>query len=255
MDYSDRTEPPSQRRLKEAREEGRVACSNDLTSALRALLFVGLLTVAGRSLAGGFVSDVQAQISRPPVLSIDVNTASSHLRDAMWPLVPPVLLLTGLLLAPVLSALIQHGPILAPRVIVPQAARIDPFNGIGRLLSVRSSAALLSMFVQLALTCTLIVGYTVARYDHLVGLMTAAPVTVLSDIGRLVVEFGFVVAGVLCVCALPDVVFQQWRYRRELRMTRQEVLDELRHVEGDPVTRRRRRRVHRELILGNRGRS
>ena len=70
---------------------------------------------------------------------------------------------------------------------------------------------------------------------------------IAERVGKLLLRFAFVLSLAYLVLALFDIIFQKWRYKQELRMTKQEVRAELKNMDGDPRIRQRRREAHKKL--------
>jgi flagellar biosynthetic protein FlhB len=133
--------------------------------------------------------------------------------------------------------------------LTPSLSKLNPISGFGRLFSGRSWAAMVINLGKLAVV-------TGVAYVTLLG--SAADIIFASMLGAsslvaagaaLTFKLGVRLALVLLLMALVDFVYQRYRHERDLRMTREEVKDELRSMEGDPVVKQRRRKVQQQLAL------
>jgi flagellar biosynthetic protein FlhB len=243
----DRTEDPTEHRRAEAREKGNVAKSGDLTAAaLMLAAAAAVLTLApplSRELAGhtaASLSSVKLQVDQDWALQLANETATS-----LGGAVLPVLVLTGLVSLG--ANLVQTGFLFAPDAVQPKFSRISPLAGAKRILSVRALAKLavsLGKLGLLAAITILVVWWSLPEFLLLTG---AEPGGIASLIHEATARLAFALAAALLVLALLDFGFQKWKHEQELRMTKQEVRDEMKNMEGDPQIRHRRREAHRKL--------
>ncbi len=243
-DAGEKTEAATPRRRQEAREKGQVARSHDLGSAL--LLLGGMLAL--RWLGPWTMQVLVAAVERYLV----VDDAASAARLDLAPLVASVGLcvlsatgpiMVALLLVALLSHLAQIGFLVTSEPLRPNLTRLNPIAGFGRLFSSRT-------LVQLAMNLTKLmvvtwVGYLAieSRLDKIMLAMDVGGWQQLVVISRVLYEVGLILAIVLLVIAVIDFAWQRWRHERDLRMSKEEVKEELRRMEGDPIVKQRRRRM------------
>ncbi len=247
----ERTEQPTARRRSEAREQGRIARSADLTAAVGLLCGLLLLGVLGpdilqrllvlmRDLGGlerSRLEDLPAWIART-----GYATAAS---------VGPLLLL--LLAASIAASLLQVGPYFNPARAVPKFERINPLRGWRALLSSESLQRLGMGLLKLLIASAVAYLSFVQEIDTVLGVAGAHPPGAFYLGCRLIFTLSLRVALVLLVLGLLDYLLQRWRVEHSLKMTRQEVRDELKNMEGDPLIRQRRRQVQQKLALQRMG--
>ena len=249
-DLDDRTETPTERRREEARERGNVARSNDLTAAAlmlaAAAAVLALAPPLGREMAEFTVtsiSNVTLQIDEGRAHAISSMSLSALAAGTL-----PVLLLAGLVALGVNLA--QVGFLLAPESIQPKLSRINPLAGAQRILSLRAVAKLgvsVGKLAFLVAITTLVLWWTLPDF---LSLTSTAPGGIAVRIHEASVRLAFALAVALILLALLDFAFQKWKHEQELRMTKQEVRDEMKTMEGDPHIRQRRREAHRKLAQG-----
>ncbi len=159
--------------------------------------------------------------------------------------VPLLLLLVGFT---ILFNLVQVGFLLAPDVIRPILSRINPFDGIKRILSV-SSLFTVGFGVAKLLVCVLVaVWFFTQQLPLLVNLINTNTASIAAYIGQTASKFAFLLALTYLGLALLDFSFRRWKYEQDLRMTKREIREELKSMEGDPQIRQRRRETHQKLI-------
>jgi flagellar biosynthetic protein FlhB len=244
----ERSERPTPKRLREARERGQVARSRELNTAAVVAAGAGALLVLGPHALANLEKMFRQALT--PVLSVAApgpDLLGAMLRPAviaLWGLAP---ILGLLLVAAALAPLLLGGWVFSPEAFAPKAERIDPIQGLGRIFSRRG---LIELAKALGKFC-LIAGFAVAwlwdRKGLLLGLGMEEPRQGLADASSLLGQtFLWLTLPLLLVAAI-DVPLQIWEHGRRLRMTRQELKDELKDTEGKPEVKGRIQTIRREL--------
>lgn len=246
QDSGDRTEQPTPRRRQEARERGQVARSGDLTTAAALLASAAILKYSGEGLTVSLAGILRTSLSTAPSNTLDVPWLMSWLSGAAAPLTRALLPMLALsLLAAVAVNVAQVGFLLTSHPIVPDLARLDPLAGLRRIVSWDGSAAFVACLLKLLVICAVAGGFVMGQMPRFLGSSTLDTPALCRQIGGSLTSLGFQMAIGLVVLAAADYGFRLWRFEQSLRMTKQEVLDELRQTEGNPKLRQRRREVHR----------
>jgi flagellar biosynthetic protein FlhB len=116
------------------------------------------------------------------------------------------------------------------------------------LLSLQSTVRLAGSLFKLVVCCAIVVGFVTGRLPDFLRTLDAETATFCRQTGSWLVALSFQLALGLVVLAGLDYGFQLWKFEQDIKMTKQEVRDELRHMEGDPHIRHRRREAHRKLV-------
>ena len=245
--FQEKTEQASPRKRREAREKGNVPKSQEVNTAV--VLIVGLL---GLKLLGGKMLAQLFGLTRG-VLS---QLATFELTLDMVPqLALQGMKFMGLILAPLVGMimvagvganLLQSGWVFSAEPMKPKFSKISVGQGLKRMFSMRSVVELLKGIFKL-----LIVGFV--GYVTLKNEMMLAPYLIKGTMGQLVAFIGgvgfklaFRAALVLVVLAAFDFAYQKFQYEKKLRMTKQEVKEEYKRTEGDPLVKSRIRSIQRE---------
>jgi len=243
---SERTERATPRRRQEARKQGQVARSNDLTSALGLLAF-GLFLPWYGSYAfhrlGRYLEAAFGQLPRGELTTLELIRIGGSAGSVFLEITLPLLGL--MLVVGVGSTLAQVGVVFAPAALKPDLKRIDPFTGFQRILSRRGAfetAKAVGKIVVVGLVTYPLVRADLALFASLTG---ADPLVIGQAIGQSIRDLGLRAGAVFLALSLLDYGFQRWDLEQRLRMTRQELKDELKQTEGDPEIRARIRRLQR----------
>jgi flagellar biosynthetic protein FlhB len=245
----EKSQDPTPHRRQQAREEGQVVHSQDLAAA--ALLTVGLLLLVTMSApAILFFENFTRQQLAEAWLSIDRDEVTLFWLASGWEMAKAVLPVLGmLLLAGVLAHLFQVGFLFLPQRLVPDLSRINPLTGFSRILSMASAVQLLFGCFKIAIVAGVAWWSLSSRQEELLGLAALE----LPQIGGFMTEVllwtSIKVCVALFILALMDYLFQFWRNERQLRMTPQEVREEMKNLQGNPEIVARRRNVQRQLAM------
>ncbi len=249
LEHGDKTELPTDRRREEIRERGNVARSVDLNVAVSVLAAAGVLYFFGEELSLSLVDVLRKSLSAPAWTEIDLALLTAEI----WKVVRVVAgaLLPGLALVVVSAVLInalQVGFVMTTEPLVPNFERINPLAGVRRLLSLQSTVRLAGSLFKLVVCCAIVVGFVTGRLPEFLATLDADTAAFCRQTGGWLVSLSFQLALGLVVLAGLDYGFQLWKFEQDIKMTKQEIRDELRHMEGDPHIRHRRREAHRKLV-------
>lgn len=243
----DKTEEPSAQRLEEFREEGQVAQSKELTSLLVLMATMACLYAMGPSLVGDFMGFTRRIFMEASVAELSKERAGALLMQSlkeMAILVLPIAL-AGFL-AGALGSIVQFGLLFSWKPLEPQASRINPVAGFQRIFSL---ASLMEGFKSILKLIAVVAASYILLESELIGSATVIDMDsatfaayMSSSAFRLV---GGVCIGLLIVAAI-DFSYQKFRYHKSLMMTKQEVKQEHKQNEGDPLLKARMRSIARE---------
>lgn len=245
----ERTLPPSPRRLREARERGEVAKSQELGPAILLLMLGLFLELVGRFVAQGPVAFTVQLFQEPPPAGawtrewlggLMVQAATAFIQAA-----GPFLLVA--LVVGVGSQVAQVGLLFTAKPLAPKLERINPVAGFQRIFSRRSLFELAKSIFKVAVVGSVAYWVLSGTILEFVGLIHATPVIALQQVGRALSRLLWTTAGVWLVIAAADYAFQRSQHMNRLRMTPYEFKQEQRETEGDPHVRQRIRQEQRKI--------
>ncbi len=216
------------------------------------MLLAGLLAVvfAAEPLWEWLTGFVRNGLREPPPLSSDagaiVALTRQTLLDGLAHLFPLLAIMVG---AGILVDLAQMGLLIVPRRLTPHWERIDPLQGFRRIFSLANLVRLVFGLLKFAVVAAVAAAVLWSEYEAILGLALLSVGEIAEYSGGLLLGLGLKVALALIFLAILDYGFQRWKHERDLRMTPQEVREELKHLEGDPQILARRRSVQRQLVL------
>lgn len=241
-------------RRQQAREQGQVAYSQDLASA--ALLIVGVLLL---KFWGGDVMDIvgrymKYQLGTVGPLAVGQADFVAQSQTLIFTLGKALLPIAGLLaVAGACSSIFQTGPMFVPERLLPDWKRINPVSGLKRIVSLSGTVRLGFGMFKVSVVSVVAATVLYQRCDEVLlasSLSTAELASLLADTA---LSTALWVGVALFVLALFDFAFQKWKHEQDLRMTRQEMLDEMKNLQGDPQIIARRKAIQRQMALNHMG--
>ena len=244
----ERTEQPTAKRLEQAREEGNVPRSQELNTAAVLLVAAGSLHFLGGSIAASLLRLMRSALSVSPAEAVDpslaLSAAATELVHALI-VCAPVLGLT--LIAALAAPLALGGWNLSFGALAPNFTRLDPIAGFGRFFSAHGAVELGKAFGKFLVVGVIAVVVLRKQTPQLLTL-GAQPLPVgIAQAVSLASDALLAASGGLALIAAIDVPWQLWQYSHKLRMTREEIRQELKEAEGAPEVRMRIRRAQREF--------
>lgn len=243
----EKTEAPTPRRRRKAREEGQIARSPELAGAA---ILLGM-AAAGRStletqtqnMTGLFQSHLD--LVRPDLTNAKlIELSGDALRQAALASVPAMGVALGVGLAVNIA---QVGLMFTPKLLEPKPSRMNPLQGIQRLFSPRGAVEILKGMAKLGVVGGVGWDYVSKRWESIGLLAATSPTQVSQQIGQMTYELGMKMVGTLTAIAILDYGWQRYQHEKSLKMTRQEIKDEMRDADGNPEIRQRIRQRQREM--------
>jgi flagellar biosynthetic protein FlhB len=252
-EFGEKTEQPTERRRMQAREQGNIARSTDVTATAVLLAAAGALYFVGPLSGEALVRLLRATLSSEPRSTLDVPAVGQlawSVAGAWASVVGP--LMGAVFLGSLAINLLQTGFLWAPEVLQPQWGRLNPIQGLKRLFSLSSLVRLAGSSLKILAVAAVSYLYLSAHRAEFLSLSQHDAALLLAIAGRCLVELAFYLALTLAGLAVLDYGYQFWHYEQELKMTRQELREELKEMDGNPLVRQRRREAHRKLVEGRR---
>ncbi|MDE1967380.1 MAG: flagellar biosynthesis protein FlhB [Alphaproteobacteria bacterium] len=243
-----KTEEPTGRRLSKAREEGSIARSRELPSAIMLMTGAAIVFWGGTIAVSLLERMVAAGLHIDPLLGRD----PARLLTGAWMIVKPALEVIivfggGIAVIGTLSALLVGGLMFSWRPVMPDLARLDPVQGFARLWSRDALIEIVKSVVKLLGVAAVAYWWLRGEMRNFADLARAGWPGGLWQAGSLLGQLFLLTSFSLAVVVLLEVPYRIWSHRQDLRMSRQELRDEAREVEGNPQTKRRVKQLRRKV--------
>lgn len=248
-----RTEQPSETKLRKAREEGRIPKSQELGGALVMLLPVLLIVLLAPWLFDGFVQIIRFYFDRCVSAELTDSALAIEFFYAVVRMVLPICLV-GMVSGIAANIIQNRGFIFTTKTIEPKFSKILPKFGEyfkKTLFSFEGAFNVIKSIVKV--TIIFIVAYFIIKNDlpHLLTLMTTNMWTGVVHISWMVAKLLIISAVVFLVIAVPDYLVQRRQFMESMKMTKQEVKEEFKEMEGDPLVKSRLRQYMHQLMMQN----
>lgn len=247
----EKTEAPTARRIREAREEGNVARSTDLTAALMLLASIILLYMLSTRLFEAMAAVLHRLLGAAdainPTRSDDLGPLMNYILGLIgWTVLPFLIAIAGV---GMLATASQTGLMLSGKPLAPKFSKINPISGAKRLVDARAAIRLVMSLGKVVIISTVATVMIMSEIDAIAALPTMTLAAATSTAGHMTFVLALKLAALLVVLALLDFAFQKFQHTKDMRMTKQEVRQEMKDMDGDPLMKQRRARVARQLAM------
>jgi flagellar biosynthetic protein FlhB len=245
---AERTEPASQRRLDQAREQGDVPRSREvatftvLMTAGAGLWMTGgqLVTKLSGALESGLSLD-REQIHNPTLL---IERVTSDIAGVMLACLPLAL---AIMVVAVVSPLLIGGWNFTAKSFVPNFGKLNPMRGLGNMVSTNALIELLKAVAKTLLVGAVAWYVVMSQKDAVIGLVAEPFGSAAPHLGSIIAKAFLTMVGALGAIAILDGPYQIWHYADKLKMTRQEVIQESKESDGNPQIKGKIRQMQREM--------
>jgi flagellar biosynthesis protein FlhB len=246
----DKSFEPTQHRRQQARDQGQVAFSQDLGSAVLLLVGVLLLMLLGGTIVEFSVGLLRLQLSTVADLTPNHGSVLRQSMGIGLGLAGVLLPIVGLLvLGAALTSVLQVGFLWVPEKLTPDLNRLNPLTGLGRIFSVTGTARLGFGVVKVLIVTCVAAAVLWSRWEEVLRSSQLD----IAQLGGFLVDISLNttlwIGLALLILALFDYGLQRWKFEQDLRMTHQEIREEMKNLQGDPQIAARRRAVQRQMAL------
>jgi flagellar biosynthesis protein FlhB len=243
----ERTEQATPRKRDQAREKGQVARSQELNSV--AIVFFGMiaLSIFATSIYNNLANVFYFNLH---MTGTDLTVASAYKLfidngTAFLKIIAPILLFLGIV--GILINLAQVGAMITFEPLTPKFDKLNIISGIGRLISTKTLVELIRDTIKIT-----IIGYIAyltlkGELKNYIPLVDQEVGQIMMFMARVSLKICLRVSAALLVLAILDYAYQRFEFERQIRMTKQEIKEEYKLFEGDPLIKSRIRRIQREM--------
>jgi len=248
---ADKTEAPTPHRLQEAREEGQVVRSQELITAAVILMGAFLLRGPGAQLGLNFESLITDSLVELPAEELSVEWLRGTFFNVGAKILPSFgLILVGVMLAGTVVTLAQTQFLWAGKRIGFDFKRLNPLEGFKRIFSKHGFFELLRALFKLGWVSWIAYGFLRSRFATLVSLTQFDFATAVDSFIEIAISLALRVGGMYLVLAVADYAYQRWDLYKNLRMSKDDIKQEHKRSEGDPLMKSRIRGMQRRMARG-----
>lgn len=252
----EKTEQPTTKKLEDARKEGQVAKSKEIANAVGILALFLTLKIYLGTLGTRFVELFSAVYNQLPYVvkmyngDLPVAALQTIVRGMMVQMIiiAAPIFLVGVVVAFVCDVVqVKWKPTAKP--LRPKFSKLNPVKGFGRILSANSIMELVKSILKLSVIGYMVYSYLKGKVDQIFLLYGISLKQAIGLIGEIVVDLGIRIAAVYMIIALLDFAYQKWKFKEDMKMTKQEVKDEYKNQEGDPQVKGKQKQRMREASM------
>jgi flagellar biosynthetic protein FlhB len=243
----EKTEAASPRRLEKAREEGQVPRSRELSTFLVLATGVAVLWGGGKYIYGTLDGIMRHALGFDPEASRDTAVMLTGAVESSWQGIMALLPVLGLLaVAGLFAGMALGGLVWSGKPLEFNLEKLNPLSGLGRLFSWQTVIELIKAIFKAVLVGIVASAAIWHYHDDMIGIMNASPAAALARMLNIVAMCCACAVGVLLLIALLDVPWQIFSHGKKLRMSKEDVRQEFKESEGDPMVKARIRQLQRQ---------
>ena len=234
----DKTEKATPKKLDDARKEGRVARSSDLINGFMLLLMFFVLKLFGGIMANLFLDSFVKYYNKASDISMEVfdvkqavNLSNEIVIDIVIASLP---VLIGSFVVALVGNIVQVGWKVTGKPLKPKLDRLNPIGGLKRMFSQEKVVELIKSILKVLAIALVAYNEVKDRWKFILNLYDFEFMQAILNIFDIVLDVGIKISLIFVVIGLADFGYQKWKHLHDLRMSKQEVKDEMKQSEGDP---------------------
>ncbi|MFP7169141.1 flagellar biosynthesis protein FlhB [Terribacillus sp. 7520-G] len=246
----EKTEKATPKKRKDTRKKGQVAKSQDVNTAILLLFSLGALALMGGYFKDQFLQLFTIVFDEYLTQEITANTVQTLLVEmsiALAKIVGPVMGIA--ILAGLVSNFAQFGLLFSGENIKFDLKKIDPIQGAKRIFSVRALVELVKSLLKIGLVGAVTFYMLWENMDTVMTMFTKAPENAMQFFGKTTLYMGFAAALALLFIAVLDYTYQRFDFEKNIRMSKQDIKDEYKNTEGNPLIRSKIKEKQRQMSM------
>lgn len=245
----EKSEQPTAKRMRKAREEGQVAKSHEINFVTGLMAAAVYFALTGSNMLIGIKNMMHRLLTDGMLREMNPETSIRIIRESLADFVAIILpVLAILVVVAIVANVLQVGFVFTARPFKPNIEKFNPIKGMRRIFSMKKVLEIFKDAVKLLIIS--IVPYLILKgeMEHLLLITDMQIWDIMCYIGSIVLKIIFYVSLAVLLLALLDYLYQRWSLQRELMMTKQEVKDEFKQSEGDPKIKARIRQIQFQFL-------
>lgn len=246
----EKTEKATPKKRQDTRKKGQVAKSQDVNTAIVLLAVFAVLSFTGSYMLKGFVSLMNHSLQDLLVINVTDESIKGIFLDV---LVDMALLLSPVLAAAIIGGLIsnymQVGIMFSTEALQFKLDKINPLSGFKRIFSIRSIVELLKSILKISIIGIITFAILWSKFSELLVLSQKSTYSILITLAKLTIQMGLYASGALLFLSLLDFMYQRYDYEKNIRMSKQDIKDEYKNMEGDPLIKSKIKQQQREMAM------
>ncbi|KMY49462.1 flagellar biosynthesis protein FlhB [Peribacillus loiseleuriae] len=246
----EKTEKATPKKKQDSRKKGQVAKSQDVNTAINLLAVFLLLLFIGPYMLGKISSLLSEFLQNSMLVQVTEDSAPLLLVEVLKEM--------GLILAPILAAALiagiaanymQIGFMFSTETIQLKLEKLDPIKGFKRIFSIRAIVELLKSILKISVVGLVTFFVIWQRIDEIMILSKKSIGNAMTTLADITVKVGIYASIALLILSLLDYLYQKYDYEKNIRMSKQDIKDEYKNIEGDPLIKSKIKQKQREMAM------
>ncbi|MDQ0214286.1 flagellar biosynthetic protein FlhB [Oikeobacillus pervagus] len=246
----EKTEKATPKKKQDSRKKGQVAKSQDVNTAIGLLFVFGFLLIASTFMGTGVFKVFEHTFQHymlMPLTENNLKMISFEMMKELAMISGPIMLVA--LIAGIVANYMQVGFLFTGEPLKPKLDKIDPIKGFKRIFSLRAIVELLKSILKISFVGAVTFIILWLNIDQVLGLSFQSLKDTLTTVGSLTVQMGLAASFALLFLSLLDYLYQRYDFEKNLRMSKQDIKDEYKNTEGDPLIKSRIKQRQREMAM------
>ena len=246
-DDMEKTEEPTPKKIEDAKKEGNVPRSQDVSSFVTLFVAVGavfallaFINYRLETLYRYYQQFIGVELTKNIIFEISLHS----LTELLIMIIP---LATIVAISGILAAVMQFGFIFTTKPLTPDLKKIDPIKGLGKLFSLKKLIEGLKITIKVAIVFVVAFYFLIAFTKELTSVINAPLLGQMIWLRDKIILLVAIMLILFFILAIIDLLIVRFQYFKELRMSKQEIKDEYKQMEGDPMVKSRIKKLQMEL--------
>ncbi|CAM4034441.1 flagellar biosynthesis protein FlhB [Lederbergia lenta] len=246
----EKTEKATPKKRQDSKKKGQTAKSQDVNTAIGLLAVFGFLSFFSSQMGSIILATFRHTFSTYMLMDVTEANVQLVLMDILKELVfllGPIMLVA--LVAGIAANLLQVGFMFTTEPLQPKLEKLDPIKGLKRIFSIRAIVELMKSILKIGFVGVITVSVLWMRFDEVLVLAHQSVASALKTIGSLTLQMGIAASLALLFLSLFDFLYQKYDFEKNIRMSKQDLKDEYKNMEGDPLIKSKIKQKQREMAM------
>lgn len=247
-DGQEKTEEPTGKRISDARKKGQLPRSREAGTFFVLLSGVASIWLVSPYLGSGMTTMMKHSFTLTKSQAFDTyEMGRVFFQDIVLVAIPLLAICFSMLVAAFIGNIMIGGMNFSTEAIMPKPDKLNPLNGIKRIFSMNSIVELIKSIAKVACIGSICYFLISGRINEILRLSYIDVFAAVRDAMSILFIFMVIIVSAMIPIIMIDVPFQYWQYKQQLRMTKQELKDEMKETEGNPQIKSRMKRMQYEM--------
>ncbi|NCU16516.1 flagellar biosynthesis protein FlhB [Pallidibacillus pasinlerensis] len=244
----EKTEKATPKKRQDVRKKGQTAKSQDINTAVILLFVFAVLIFLGPSIIQNFLNIFLMTFEKYFLMDLTENSLETIAIETFLQLlkiIAPIFLVA--IIAALIANYIQVGVLFTGEPLKMKLEKLDPIKGFKRIFSLRAIVELVKSILKVSIIGVIGFIFLQNNLPEILNLITSTPANSLAAVASVAGKMGLYMGGALLFIAILDYMYQKYDFEKNIRMSKQDIKDEHKNIEGDPLIKSRIKQRQREI--------